>query len=318
MHNNHEILNIYELNIHFNSESHIKHDIVFYICLHCEFAKQCQNKNHFSDHIIDDHEYNIDSSSFKKRQDNANKIIHVRRHVHEIIVFKTNDFVIVKGKLFDQNINICIDTDDAVNLIDQSLLKTVLKHIKPIIIKNFDDQQINDRIADLDLQIGNKTFKIIVYVIRGLLLKLLLNMNVFVNSDYDINVFTNKQLLRVDSNEYVTIQKTEASANNHHYVIANLQGESAAVFRSLNQMKNSMDPGNQKRLADSRRSTHSPRGTLNARSTPALPPSRTPSPRQCRRCHQQFPSGNALHQHLPSCSTPRKQTTWMTSNWRRI
>ena len=241
MHNNHEILKIYELNIYFNFEGRIKYNIVFYICLHCESAKQCQNKNHFRDHIIDDHGYNIDSSSFKKRQDNANKIIHVRKHVHEIIAFKTNDFVIIKDKLFGQNIDICIDTGGAVSLIDQSLLKTVLKHIKPVTIRDFDGQQISDRIADLDLQIGNKTFKITVYVIRELFSKLLLNMNVLVNSDYNINVFINKQFLRIDSSEYVTIQKTEASANNHHYVINNPHNKSAAVFGNLNQTKNSMD-----------------------------------------------------------------------------
>ena len=117
MHNDHEILNIYELNIYFNSENHIKHSVVFYICLHCVFTKQCQNKNHFRDHIIDCHEYDIDFLLFKKRQNNGNKIIHVCKHVHEII-FNTNGFTIIKDNLFNKIINICIDTDDAVSLID--------------------------------------------------------------------------------------------------------------------------------------------------------------------------------------------------------
>ena len=296
---------------YFNEHSELRYDLASYICDHCSKHYFFNNANELRKHVLEYHSVDIRFNVFKMQIRDLNNAQHAEKHVYNYASSNSFDYTTVEVEIFDLNLSLCIDSDEAVSLLNKFVLfrgnlYDIVHNALSIIITNVSKRQIASQMIKIDVELSfNKIpLKMIVYLVKNLFSELIIVNDVL--NRLDVNLQHDNNIIKIENQEMsLSYSNADFSKMSYHYTVIMMRSDqninkiikkwrSQTFYISLiNSLKfdvfNSCLSSTSNKHASINQASFSPQNRQS----------------KCRRCKQIFDSNNQLHNHLTDCHIKR-------------
>ena len=302
------------IDVYFNEHDELKYDLAPYTCEHCSTMQTFDNSDELREHVLHYHDFDTRSTSAKSKLQNHSYAKHAEEHVYNFFSQTSFEYSTIEAKIFDVELSLCIDTRDALSLLDRSLLPMhqnlydIVQETKLVIVIGVASRQIVDQVANIIVLLDHGSKKcplqMTTYLVNNLLPDLIIDNDVL-NRD-DVNLQHEKKILIVDEVDIPLSYSNASSMQTSYYFTT--KPFSAMSFNKCKKWRPQMQ---MPKTSAELNSFVNELSTISARSTPStrtLPNERSSRAQKhtCRRCKGTFSSNNLLHNHLHGCHTPRR------------
>ena len=215
------------MNSYFNEHEESRYDLALYICDHDHKSYSFDNVDELREHVLEYHDIDTKFNIFKMQIRDTNHVRHVEKHVYNYVSSNSFGYTTVQIEIFDLELSLCIDFDEAVNLLNKSVLLRnnlydIIHNAFSIIIIDVIERQVINQVIKLDVELSfNKiSLKLTTYLMKNLLSELIIINDVL--NRLDVNFQHGNNIIKIEIQEMFLFYNN-ADFTSYHYTITSMR-----------------------------------------------------------------------------------------------